>query len=224
MPIENSIEGAINVTLDMLALDVELQIKAEIVININQNLLVKSGTKKEDIKHILSHPQPIGQCRKYIDTNFPDAQVRYVYSTSEAADMVANGGNDMAAIGSAIAAEAYGLEILEHRVQDGDNNVTRFVVISKEDCSRTGFDKTSIVFSTEDKPGSLYRILEIFNLWDVNMTRIESRPAKNQLGTYIFFIDIMGYKDDENVKDAVTMVKRKTSFFKFLGSYPEFRY
>lgn len=223
-PIENSLEGAINVTLDMLAADVDLKIKAEVVITINQNLLVKKGTRFEDIKCILSHPQPIGQCRKYINDNFPGAQVKHVYSTAEAAEEVAKGGNDMAAIGSFTSAKVYGLEVLAPKIQDGDNNLTRFVVISKEDSARTGNDKTSIVFSTEDRPGSLYRILDIFNLWDVNMTRIESRPAKNQLGRYIFFVDVMGYKDDENVRDAITMIKRRTSFFKFLGSYPEYRY
>jgi len=220
VPIENSLEGAVNVTLDMLAFEVDLKIRAELVLAIRQNLLVKSGTDFGDIKHILSHPQPIGQCRKYISANFPEVQVRYVYSTAGAAEEVAKGEKGLAAIGSVKAAEAYGLDILAYGIQDGENNFTRFVVIANEDNERTGYDKTSIVFSTEDRPGSLYRILDIFNLWDINMTRIESRPAKNQLGRYIFFVDINGHRDDEDIRDALTMVKRKTSFFKFLGSYP----
>ena len=123
-------------------------------------------------------------------------------------------------LGSSIASKEYGLKILKNNIQDNDNNFTRFVVISSTDNKRTGKDKTSLVFSTDNKPGSLYRILEIFNLWDINMTRIESRPAKKQLGQYIFFVDIEGHKDDDDVKDALMMVKRKTSFFKLLGSYP----
>jgi prephenate dehydratase len=219
-PIENSLEGAINVTLDMLAADVELKIKGEVVIAVRQNLLVKRGTDLNNIKYILSHPQPIGQCRKYLAAKFPEAKIKYVYSTSNAAEEVAGGAGDMAAIGSNIAAEVYDLDIAAEGIHDGDNNFTRFVVLSKEDHARTGQDKTSIVFSTEDKPGSLYRILDIFNLWDINMTRIESRPAKNQLGRYIFFVDVVGHREDDDVKSALIMVKKKTSFFKFLGSYP----
>ena len=219
-PIENSLEGAVNVTLDMMASEVDLKIKAEVIIPIVENLLVRKGTKPEDIKFILSHPQAVGQCRKFINTHYPDAVIKYMYSTAEAAELVAKGGNDSAAIGSAAAAEVYDLDILAHGIQDGGNNLTRFVVIAREDSEKTGNDKTSIVFSTEDKPGSLYRILDIFNLWDINMTRIESRPAKNELGRYIFFVDICGHRDDEDIRNALMMVKRKTSFFKFLGSYP----
>ncbi len=219
-PIENSLEGAVSVTVDMLAADVDLKIKGEIVIAVRQNLLVKRGTELRNIKHILSHPQPIGQCRKYLNANFPDAEIKYVYSTASAAEEVAGSNGDMAAIGSISAAEVYDLDVLAEGIHDGNNNSTRFVVLAKEDTGKTGADKTSIVFSTEDKPGSLYRILDIFNLWDINMTRIESRPAKNQLGRYIFFVDISGHREDEDVKNALTMVTRKTSFYKFLGSYP----
>lgn len=223
VPIENSLEGAINATLDMMAFDVDLRIKAEIVIPVKQNLLVRKGTGVRDIKHILSHPQPIGQCIKYINTNFPGAQIKVVYSTAGAAEEVAKGSNDLAAIGSMIAAEVYGLEVLAKDIHDGNKNSTRFVVISKKDTPKTGLDKTSIVFSTDNKPGSLYKILDIFNLWDINMTRIESRPAKNQLGRYIFFVDISGHQEDDEVKDALTMIRKKTSFYKFLGSYPEYK-
>lgn len=221
-PIENSLEGAVNVTLDMMATEVDLKIKSEVIIPVSQNLLVKKDTDFQDIRHIISHTQAIGQCRKYIDTKFPGVEVRLVNSTAGAAEEVSKGEAGWAAIGSATAARVYGLDILDRNIQDEDNNVTRFIVVAKEDSLRTGTDKTSIVFSTDDKPGSLYRVLDIFNLWDINMTRIESRPAKNQLGRYIFFIDINGYKEDDNVKDALTMIRKKTSFFKFLGSYPRY--
>lgn len=222
VPIENSLEGAINVTMDMLAAEVDLIIKAEVVISVKQNLLVKKGTNLKDIKFILSHPQPIGQCRKYLNSKFPDATIKYLYSTTEGAKEVAQGDGDMAAIGSSVAAKVYSLEIAASAIQDNDNNLTRFVVLSKKNSEKASSNKTSIVFSTEDKPGSLYRILDIFSLWDINMTRIESRPAKNELGKYIFFVDLKGHIDDDELKDALTMVMRKTSFYKFLGSYPEF--
>ena len=152
----------------------------------------------------------------------PGVEIKTTYSTATAAREVAEGDGKCAAIGSAAAAEAYGLDIAVRDIHDCNNNFTRFVVLSKSDSEKTGNDKTSIVFSTEDRPGSLYRILDIFNLWDINMTRIESRPAKDRLGSYIFFVDIMGHREDGDIKDALTMVKRKTSFYKFLGSYPVF--
>lgn len=223
VPIENSIEGAVNATLDMLAFDVDLKIKAELLIPVNQHLLVKRGAKIEDIKCIISHPQPFGQCRNFIEKNFPNAIIKYSYSTAEAANEVAEGNGECAAIASISAAKVYGLDVAARNIQDTSNNSTRFVVLSKESGKRSGYDKTSLVFSTEDKPGSLYRILDIFNLWDINMTRIESRPAKSRLGNYIFFVDIEGHIEDVDVRDAVTMVKRKTSFYKFLGSYPRYR-
>lgn len=223
VPIENSIEGAVNATMDMLAFDVDLKIKAEFSIAINQHLLIKKGAKKENVRCIISHPQPLGQCRSFIDAHFPDAVLKFSYSTAEAASEVAEGKGDSAAIASISAAKVYGLDVAARGIQDNFNNRTRFVVLSRESEKRSGLDKTSLVFSTEDKPGSLYRILDIFNLWDINMTRIESRPAKNQLGKYIFFIDIEGHIKDADVRDAITMVKRKTSFFKFLGSYPRYK-
>jgi len=158
----------------------------------------------------------------YINSNFAGVEIKYVYSTAGAAEEVARGDIGLAAIASLKAAEVYGLEVLARNIQDADNNFTRFIVIAKSDSERTGNDKTSIIFSTENRPGSLYRVLDIFNLWDINMTRIESRPAKDQLGRYIFFVDIIGNRDDDDIRDALTMVKRKTSFFKFLGSYPCF--
>ncbi len=221
VPIENSIEGSINVTLDMLAFDVDLKIKTEIIVPITQNLLIKKGMSIESIKYLLSHPQAIGQCRKYISNKLKNTEIRFVYSTAEAAIQVANYANiDTASIGSAIAAHIYNVDIYESGIQDEDNNSTRFVVIAKSEASKTGKDKTSIIFSTEDKPGSLYRILDILSIWNINMTRIESRPAKNKLGNYIFFIDILGHKDDIDIKDALQMVNRKTTFYKILGSYP----
>ncbi len=220
LPIENSIEGAVNVTMDELAHDTALSIKAELVIPIREHLLVKRGTDIMKIRCVLSHPQPLGQCRRFLSEQMSNAAMKAVYSTAAAAEEVAAGAGDLAAIGSETAAEVYGLEIAVMDIQDHDSNYTRFVVVGKTSTARTGRDKTSIVFSAEDKPGGLYRILDIFNLWDINMTRIESRPTRNKLGRYIFFVDIIGHREDEDIRDALTMIKRKSTFFKILGSYP----
>lgn len=220
VPIENSLEGPVNITMDMLAFETSLKIKAELTAFITQSLLVKKGTLLQDIRCILSHPQPIGQCSKFIASALPEAEVVYVNSTAEGAKRVASEGQSWAVIGSSTLAEVYGLDILQQGIEDNKSNRTRFVVVAGEDVPPTGNDKTSIVFSVEDKPGNLYRILDIFNLWDINMTRIESRPAKSGLGKYVFFIDIHGHSNDNDVSEALTMVRRKTSFYKFLGSYP----
>jgi len=132
VPIENSLEGAVSTTMDMLAWDVDLKIKAEVVIEIKQNLMAKKGTDIKDIKYILSHPQPVGQCRKFLNSVFPHAVVKYVYSTAQAAKEVAQGDGNMASIGSLAAAKEYGLEVLKESIQDNDKNFTRFVVISKK--------------------------------------------------------------------------------------------
>jgi len=222
VPIENSLEGAINVTMDFLAKEDGLYIIGEVIIPVNLNLLTKTGTTAEDIAVILSHPQPLGQCRDYLNSHFPNAIQLEENSTSKAAQKVVDSDGTYAAVASKISAKVYGLEIMANKIQDFENNSTRFVIISKALHKRTGSDKTSIVFSTDNKPGSLYKILDIFSLWDINMTRIESRPAKNVLGQYVFFIDIDGHIEDQDVFDALTMIQRKTSFYRFIGSYPIF--
>lgn len=220
VPIENSLEGAVTSTLDMFVTDLEIVIKSEIIIPISLNLLVKEGTTGDNIKEVLSHPQPFGQCRKYLAEKFSNVYMRPVTSTAAAADEVAQSNGDLAAIGSQLAGELYGLVVLDKDIQDGKNNFTRFVIISQEKAKRTAHDKTAIVFSTDNEPGSLYRILDILNIWGVNMTRIESRPSKEQLGKYIFYVDIVGNQEEEDIRDALAMVKRKASFLKILGSYP----
>jgi prephenate dehydratase len=222
VPMENSIEGAVNATMDSLVSSNSLLIKSEVVIEISQNLIIKKGTDAKKIDTIISHPQAIGQCRKYLGRSFPKAKIKYAYSTAEGAILTLEGNGEIASIGSKVSAQEYGLDIFEPDIQDVNNNLTRFVVVSKNYAVRTGKDKTSIAFSTEDKPGCLYRILDIFNLWDINLSRIESRPSKNKFGEYIFFVDISGHMDDDDVRDSLTLIKRKTSFYKFLGSYPEF--
>lgn len=222
VPIENSIEGAVNTTVDMLAFDVDLKIQAEVVIPIRHYLLGFKEYTMDMIKQVLSHTQAIGQCRNYLHTNIPKADIVFTSSTAEAAREVSVNKAPRVAIGTLLAAKKYGLSVLDSDIQDQKQNETRFVVVGKDEGKKGDKCKTSLVFSTENKPGDLYRILNIFSLWDINMTKITSRPSKRKLGEYVFFIDIEGHKLEEDMKDALMMIQRKTSFFKLLGSYEIF--
>ncbi len=220
VPIENSIEGCINTTLDMLAFDVDLYITGEYILHISQNLMVKKGSKKEDIRLITSHPQAIGQCAGLISSEFPDADIEYADSTSAAAKRVSEEGGSIACIASPNSASLYDLEILYPDCGDDKNNSTRFVILEKSPCRTvTPHDKTSIAFTTEDKPGSLYKALELFSQDKINLKKIESRPMKDELGKYMFFIDIDGNIDNATIYFALDRLKNNTTFYKFLGSY-----
>lgn len=221
IPIENSIEGPVGITLDSLAHKFDLKIYKEIIIPINQNLIVNPGCTMDDIEDVYSHAQAIAQCQEFIREN--KIQPHYAISTARAAKDII-GDNSKAAIGNSKIVELYGLEILQSNIQDVDNNETRFVVVSKKDHEMTGKDKTSIIFSIyEDKPGGLYKILGIFEKNNINLTKIESRPSKKGLGKYLFFVDFNGHKDDELIQDILEEVDEHTYFLKILGSYPEFK-
>lgn len=220
VPIENSIEGPVGITLDSLAHEYDLKIVGEIIIPINQNLIVNPGSKMEDIEEVHSHYQAISQCQRFISQN--NIETRYAVSTANAVKSIV-GKKSWAAIGNAKSAELYGLKILEANIQDFDNNETRFVVLSNDETEPTGNDKTSIIFSIyEDRPGSLYKILGIFEKDNINLTKIESRPSKKGLGKYLFFVDFYGHCKNESIKNILQEIKDNTYFFKVLGSYPEF--
>ncbi len=220
VPIENSIEGSINTTLDILAFNDDLYITAEHVLRICQNLIVLPGTKKEDITIIASHPQPIGQCSGLLNTCFPHAEIIFTDSSAGAAGLVKEGKGKVAMIGTQEAARLNGLSVLIPNCQDEDNNSTRFVIISKKPNETvTENDRTSIAFSVSHRPGSLFNALALFAVYDINMIKIESRPIKKQLGEYIFFIDIEGNASDEDISHALKKLKIKTSMYRFLGSY-----
>ena len=221
VPIENSIEGPVGITLDSLAHDFDLNTVGEVVISINQNLIVNPGTKLEDIKDVYSHQQAISQCHEFIEEN--NIQPHYAVSTASAAKSII-GDRSKAAIGHTKSAELYDLDILLKDIQDVDNNETRFIVLSKEETDPSGNDKTSIIFSIyEDHPGSLYKILGIFNEYGINLTKIESRPSKQGLGKYLFFVDFYGHYKEDIIKKIIMEIEDKTYFFKVLGSYPEFK-
>ena len=221
VPIENSIEGPVGITLDSLAHKYDLKIFNELIIPINQNLIVNPGTSMDDIEDVYSHAQAISQCREFISRH--RIQPHYAVSTANAAKSII-GDRTKAAIGNVKAAELYGLEILEANIQDTDNNETRFIVVSKDYHEPTGNDKTSIIFSIyEDKPGGLYNVLGFFQRQNINLTKIESRPSKKGLGKYLFFVDFYGHLDDGVVRDILADMEENTYFLKVLGSYPAFR-
>jgi prephenate dehydratase len=218
VPIENSIEGPVGVTLDLLVHDFDLKIKKEIIIPISHNLLINPDAEIDDVQLVYSHIQALSQCRKF--TEGLGVVVNSTPSTSAAAEMI-KGKKNSAAIGTKRAAKIYGLKIAASNIQDYENNVTRFVVIDKTDHERTGKDKTSIVFSIlEEKPGGLYEILEVFAKNKINLTKIESRPSKEKLGSYIFFVDFEGHRTDKLIGNILNIIRIKLEYIKILGSYP----
>lgn len=222
VPIENSIEGSVNTTLDTLAFDTDLYITDEYILPVTENLLGKPGIAKDQIQKIISHPQPIGQCSKMLSHDFPDVEIGFTESTARAAEIVAAGDGSVAMIGPAGCAEIYGLNVLAANCNDIQNNATRFVVVAKKpNMQVTDRDKTSIAFVLEDTPGSLYHALELFSKYQLNMIKIESRPIKTELGKYVFFIDIDGNIDDVTIYFALDKLKQNTISYKFLGSYPK---
>ncbi len=218
VPIENSTEGVVSYTLDMF-MDADLMVSAEIILEISQNLL-SSQTDKRKIKRIYSHPQPYGQCRRWLESNMPGIPVIESTSTARAAEL-ASKDKESAAIASELAARMYDLRILEKNIEDSSHNITRFLVISKELHPRTGNDKTSIMFSIKDRPGSLYSILLPFKRAKINLTKIESRPSKRKAWEYIFFVDMEGHIEDKKVKKAIEALKEGCLYLKILGSYPQ---
>lgn len=225
VPLENSLEGSVGITLDMLAGSPEVFIRRELIHHISHCLLVPPGVMLDDIEEIYSHIQAFSQCRSFLTENLPIAALIPVESTGSAAKKVSVLGGNKAAIAPSRASGIFGLDILLSDIQDGNGcgkngNVTRFVIISKNDHPRTGSDKTSVLLSIKDGPGSLYNILGIFAGRDVNLTRIESRPARKTLGEYLFFIDFEGHREDANINKLLLELDRKVKYMKMLGSYP----
>lgn len=222
VPVENSLEGAVYTTLDLLAHEVDLLIKREIVIPVRQALLSKDPISPAEIKYVFSHPQGIGQCMRFIRKNMPQAEIKFTNSTSEGAKIAANTPKS-AAIGTIRAAQLYNLQVLAENIQDQSYNCTRFLVLGKEDHPRTGDDKTSLLIAVPDTPGSLYAMLGEFASRGINLQKIESRPSRKVLGEYIFFIDVNGHREDAPLKEAIDTMQTKSYNIKMLGSYPCFR-
>jgi chorismate mutase/prephenate dehydratase len=219
VPIENSTEGAVSHTLDLFV-DSPLQICAQILLRIENGLM--AAIPREQIKTLYSHPQVFGQCRNWILRNFPEADLVEVSSTTRAAQLARdNAAQGAAALGGALAAEMNGLEMLESSIQDRATNTTRFLVIGEKTCPPTGKDRTSILFAIHDRPGSLVRALQAFDQFQINMSKIESRPSKRKDWEYVFYVDLSGHCDDPELKNAIEELEKHCSMVKLLGSYPD---
>jgi chorismate mutase/prephenate dehydratase len=217
VPIENSIEGVINHTHDLL-LTSPLKICGEIAVRIHHFLMSKSG-KLEEVKKIYSHQQSLAQCRGWLDNHLPMIERIAVNSNAEAA-RIAGEQPAAAAVAGEAAAEYYGLQLLARNIEDEPNNTTRFMVIGHEDAPPSGNDKTSLILRTPNRPGALYKVLANFSDYGVSMTRIESRPSRQGMGDYIFFVDVEGHRQDQPVAAALKELEAHASMVKVIGSYP----
>ncbi|MGI8684904.1 MAG: prephenate dehydratase [Acidimicrobiales bacterium] len=221
--LENSIEGTVNVSLDSLIFDTDLLIRREVVLPVTLDLLVPPGTTLADVQRVVSIPHASAQCRNWFAANLPGVELVASNSTAEAAERV---GRDKppgtAALGTALAAKLYGLDVLASSIGDHGDNATRFVLVGRSGIpAPTGHDKTSIVcFQRADRPGSLHAILGQFSARNLNLTKLESRPTKRGLGNYCFIIDLEGHVDDEVVADCLRDLHAQLAGLKFLGSYP----
>ena len=217
VPIENSTGGGVVETLDAL-IDTDVQICSEVLMAIHHNLLADCSLEK--IEKIYSKPEVFVQCRNWLSSTFKDAQTIAVASTAKAAQM-AKEEPDSAAIGSQTAAELYGLQIICENIEDVSNNVTRFLVVAKEDAKPTGEDKTAILFSTAHKAGALADVLDVFKKYNINLTNIESRPSKKREWEYYFFMDFLGHRQDKMVQDAISETRQHCLQLSILGSFPK---
>jgi prephenate dehydratase len=224
LPIENSIEGSINATLDLLIHETELQIMAELVVPVRLLLITLPGASLGDIRVISSHSNPLGQSRQFLERCLPNATQNASLSTAQAVKDVMDGGDpSRAAIGTLSAATLFGAQILAHDIQDVQTNVTRFVVLGMNDPEPTGDDKTSIAFLLKkDVPGALFKVMKPLAEHAIQMTKVESRPSKSRLGDYIFLADFLGHRRDPLLGSALETIGEECAMLKVFGSYPRF--
>ncbi|MDA8266992.1 MAG: prephenate dehydratase [Actinomycetota bacterium] len=223
VPIENAIEGSVHATVDSLVFEHELLVQREVVLDVHLCLMAPPGTELADVRHVLSFPVATAQCRRFLAERLPGVEVVPTNSTAEAARLLgASPRADAAAVSPRLAADLYGLDILASAIEDHPDNQTRFVTVARSGIpAPTGHDKTSIVcFQRADRPGSLHAILSEFAARDLNLTKLESRPTKRQLGSYCFLVDLEGHLADEVVADCLRVLHAELADVKFLGSYP----
>lgn len=217
VPIENSTEGVVTHTLDLFA-ESSLNIFGEIVLEVTHHLLSKAK-RLDQVEQVYSHPQAIGQCKRFLEENLPDVILKSVSSTAKAAELCRDDPS-AAAIASEAAGRIYDIPILQKRIEDSTENSTRFLIISKKRNKPTGADKTSIIVSIQDMPGALYRILRHFADQQINLSKIGSRPSKKKAWEYLFHIDMLGHIEDEAIQRALENLKSQMVSIKVLGSYP----
>jgi chorismate mutase/prephenate dehydratase len=217
VPVENSTEGTVNRTLDLL-LQTTLSISGEVALPVHHSLMTRSGNM-EQVTRICAHSQALAQCQSWLNQHYPNIERQAVASNGEAARMATEEGQ-VAAIASEVAAKRYGLSIVHSHIQDDPHNRTRFFVVGRLVPSASGKDQTSLVLSVANKPGAVYELLAPLARHGVSMTRFESRPARTGRWDYYFYVDIEGHADDAKVAQALAELQAQAAFFKVLGSYP----
>lgn len=220
VPLENSTEGSVVQTLDLLAHRYHIKIRGEIVLSVAHQLLARPGVVLESISRIMSHPQALAQCRGFLEKYLPGVELVETASTAEAAMLVAASDLPWGSVGNGKAARSHGLEVIRQNIQDCPENATRFAVLGRDDRPQGPDSKTSLIVTAAHRPGSLYAVLREFTLREINLTRIESRPAKKSLGDYLFFIDLEGHRMQPEVREAINKVRSRAVDVKVLGSYP----
>lgn len=221
VPIENTLEGSVTATLDALASHTDLKITAELELTVELVAAAVNGTTLDAVTAVYSHPVPLAGCSQWLSRLAPDVERVSMSSTAKAAEHVNSQGVGHVAIVNRLAAERYGLTVLADAITDRDTNATRFVVVGTELAQPTGWDKTSVVvYIDTNRPGALLTLLEVFAERELNLTKIESRPTKAELGEYCFFVDVEGHVLDARVGDALAAVRRTQRDIAILGSYP----
>jgi prephenate dehydratase len=222
VPVENSLVGAVRDTLDEILVAPDVCYLHELALSVEHHLIAAPGTSFAEVKAVMSQPEALAQCRRFVDNRLPGVPLEAAFSTAAAVQMAAKTPG-LAAVGTLRAAELHGGEVLAKAIQDEHENLTRFVAIAREDGAPTGDDKTSIAFTVpHDRPGTLLGVLRELAERQINMTHIESRPSRLGLGIYIFLIDFQGHRSEPAAAAALDAIERQSSFFRVLGSYPRF--
>jgi chorismate mutase/prephenate dehydratase len=219
VPVENTTEGIMHHTLDSF-MDSELKVSAEITLEVTMCLLARAGTDLQQIERVYSIPIALGQCRRWLATNLPRASLVETRSTADAARQAHDDARG-AAVASELAAQLYDLHVLRRKIEDLSHNMTRFLLVGRQQAEPTGRDKTSVLLVTRDEPGILFRTLGAFAQRGLNMTKIESRPSRRAPWEYVFFVDVDGHERDANVAAALAEVRAACESVKVLGSYPK---
>ena len=221
VPFENSLAGAVGETHDLIIHQLDLFIVNELIIPIEHCLIVAPDADISEIRVIYSHPQALGQCQRYLSRRFPNARTEATLSTAQAVTRAVEIGDQVAAIAPRRAAVLHDAQILEIGIEDDHRNATRFVVLAHSDHEPTGDDRTTMLFSTANRPGALLRVLQHFADADINLTRIESRPARERLGSYLFLIDCDGHRTDPALANALEQLEPELERLRIIGSYPK---